>query len=203
MICAPVVRARATYYVAMGLMDTQNGLGEQFHSADLRYLADRGHEIAIHGFNHLSARNVPLDEFVEDVVKCERAIHQRLPAGASKNFAYPYGQVTLRAKRRIGAQMGSSRSTLGGLNGPGVDLNLLRANSLYGDIDQVERVRQLVMKNQARKSWLIFYSHDVAEKPSPCGCTPSLLEEAVSFVANQGMKVMTVAEVATRLCPTV
>src|SRR2546422_1017858 len=45
--------ARATYYVAMSLMDTVNHLGEQFRREDLVALLDRGHELASHTFGHL------------------------------------------------------------------------------------------------------------------------------------------------------
>src|SRR5580704_13039157 len=47
--------ARATYYVSMGLMDAENQLGPQFSREDLHSLVERGHEVAIHGFDHLSA----------------------------------------------------------------------------------------------------------------------------------------------------
>lgn len=191
--------ARATYYVAMGLMGCENQLGAQFRCADLHALVERGHEVALHGFKHISARKTPVEEFVRDVAEGERAIQEYVPVGASSNFAYPYGEATLATKRRLGPQVRSSRGTIAGLNGPEVDLNLLRANSLYGGDDQMDRVRQLILKNQAQKSWLIFYSHDVTERPSPYGCTPSLLQEAVSFAAGQGASLMTVVDVLTRL----
>lgn len=191
--------ARATYYVAMGLMGSENRLGEQFHCTDLHALVERGHEVALHGFRHLSARKTPLDEFVEDLADCKRAVQECVPGGASNNFAYPYGEATLSAKRQLGPEMRSSRGTVAGLNGPEVDLNLLRANPLYGGNEQAEGARELIRENQAQRSWLIFYSHDVAEKPSPYGCTPALLHEAVSFAATQGARLMTIADVVATL----
>lgn len=191
--------ARATYYVAMGLMGCENRLGEQFRRADLRALVERGHEVALHGSKHISARKSPVEEFIGDVADGERAIRECIPEGASSNFAYPYGEATLTTKRLLGRLVRSSRGTIAGLNGPEVDLNLLRANSLYGGDEQMNRVRHLILKNQAQKSWLIFYSHDVAEKPSPYGCTPSLLQEAVSFASAQGASLMTVVDVVMRL----
>jgi peptidoglycan/xylan/chitin deacetylase (PgdA/CDA1 family) len=191
--------ARATYYVAMGLMDSENRLGEQFHLADLHSLVNRGHEVALHGFKHISARKTSVAEFIGDVTDGKLAIQECVSVGSSNNFAYPYGEATLSAKRQLGPRMGSSRGAIAGLNGPDVDLNLLRANSLYGGNEHLEQVRRLILENQAKKSWLIFYSHDVAEKPSPYGCTPSLLHEVVSFAAAQGARLMTVADVVARL----
>jgi hypothetical protein len=95
--------------------------------------------------------------------------------------------------------MRSCRGTCSGFNGPQVDLNLLRANSLYGGIDQAEAAKQLILENEKRRSWLIFYSHDVVSNPSRFGCTPELLRTAVSFAADRKARMMTVAEVVAEL----
>jgi peptidoglycan/xylan/chitin deacetylase (PgdA/CDA1 family) len=192
--------ARATYYVAMGLMDTENELGEQFHVADLQTLVDRGHEVALHGYGHISARHTPVEGFIDDLARCEEAIRACVPVGISKNFAYPYGEATLSAKRRIGASMTSCRGTIPGFNGPEVDLNLLHAIPLYGGEDRLERARQLILENANKRCWLIFYSHDVRESPSPFGCTPALLRETVAFAASQGNRLLTTKEMIAGLC---
>jgi peptidoglycan/xylan/chitin deacetylase (PgdA/CDA1 family) len=191
---------RATYYVAMGLMGKSNNLGEQFRPTDLSCLVERGHEVASHTFGHLSARKTPVDAFLRDVDHCEEEIRRSIPLSASGNFAYPYGEVTLAAKKMLGPRMKSCRGTCGGFNGPDVDLNLLRANRLYGGSDQSEAAKQLIVENERRRSWLIFYSHDVASTPSRFGCTPDLLEDVVSSAAGRGARIMTVAEVLSEVC---
>ena len=193
------VGGRATYYVSMGLMGTDNHLGEQFHRADLRSLIERGHEVASHTFSHLSAQRTDFLAFTQDVERCEEAIRESVAVGPSNNFAYPYGEVTLSAKRQLGPRMRSCRGTCSGFNGPEVDLNLLRANSLYGDIDQAAAATQLILENENRRTWLIFYSHDVASQPSRFGCTPALLEAVVSFAAERRARIMTVADVVAEL----
>ncbi len=191
---------RATYYVAMGLMGASNDLGEQFRRADLHSLVERGHELANHSFSHLSVRKSPFKKFLMDLDQCDRTIRENIAVNVTRNFAYPYGEVTLAAKRRLGPRMASCRGTCGGFNGPDVDLNLLRANRLYGDIDQFEVAKHLILENKKRRSWLIFYSHDVASNPSSFGCTPTLLEEVVSLAANHGARLATVADVVANLC---
>jgi peptidoglycan/xylan/chitin deacetylase (PgdA/CDA1 family) len=189
------VGARATYYVAMSLMNTTNNLGEQFCDEDLLSVVERGHELASHTFSHLSARQVGYEAFHGDVDKGERAIQERMRLSTSGNFAYPFGEVTLGVKKRLGSHFTSCRGTYGGVNGPDVDLNLLRANSLYGDLDRAEAAKRLVLENEARNGWLIFYSHDVTTKPSPYGCTPQLLADVCSFAASRDARFMTVAQV--------
>lgn len=191
--------ARGTYYVAAGLENTTNSLGDQFRQEDLKVLALRGHEVAIHGFDHLSARRTPVGVFIEDVARCEREIRRWIAGHASRSFAYPYGEVTLSTKRLLGPQMASSRGTVGGLNGPMLDLNLLRANRLYGDMHQFAAVQELIERNRQEKAWLIFYTHDVASSPSQFGCTPELLTSTVAFARQRGCKLMTVAGVVDQI----
>ncbi len=194
------VGAHATYYTSMSLMDKSNNLGVQFTQDDLHELVERRHELASHTFSHSSARMTSFDAFQRDVEDGEAALGATAREYSSaRNFAYPYGDVTLTCKERLGRRMSSCRGTCKGLNGPLVDLNLLRANSLYGDIDQVEHAKRLILQNEESHSWLIFYSHDVSERPSRYGCTPKLLEEVSSFAAMRGARFATVAEVVSQL----
>jgi len=180
-------------------MGKANRLGEQFLSSDVHQLVERGHEAAIHGFSHLSARKSPLEAFIRDVNRGNDALRRVTRNCSSGNFAYPYGEVTLSLKGRLGPQMASCRGAWGGFNGPAVDLNLLCANSLYGGLEQAESIRRLIRENEQSKGWLIFYTHDVADHPSPFGCTPALFEFAVSMAAGRGAKIMTVADVVCNL----
>lgn len=187
--------ARGTYYVAIGLMNTSNKSGDLFQLEDLHSLVADGHELASHTFSHLSCRAVSLCAFRRDVQEGREAIRRVTNLPVSCNFAYPYGEVTLAAKKALGQEMASCRGTYGGINGPDLDLNLLRANSLYGGLDQFARVERLILENEKQRGWLIFYSHDVCPSPSRFGCTPSLLEAAVSFAFKRGSRISTVAEV--------
>src|ERR1039458_8022744 len=191
---------RATYYVAMGLMGTSNSMGKQFVHRDVKSLIEKGHEVASHTYDHLSARKTPVETFLRNVQHCEEAIRKNSGIDPSRNFAYPYGEVTLKTKKLLGPHMKSSRGTIRGFNGPEVDLNLLRANCLYGGTDQSDTAKKLIVENGERRSWLIFYSHDVADHASAFGCTPGLLEEVVSFAADRGMRIMTVADVVSEIC---
>ena len=96
---------RATYYVTMGLMGKKNQLGEHFDCDDLRSLVDRGHEVASHTYSHLSAKKSAIDAFKQDVDRGERAICESIAITSSHNFAYPYGDVTLNAKKEVGQRM--------------------------------------------------------------------------------------------------
>ena len=201
LVAAPILEkfgGRGTYYVAGGLKNVTNELGELFCSEDLHSAVEQGHELGTQTFRHSSCRSVPLQEFWTDVQQGKRAIED-VVGHNSTNFAYPYGHVTLRGKRLFGPSLMSSRSIIPGLNGPQVDLNLLRANRLYGDIDQMPEAAALIEENARRKSWLIFYTHDVRPQPSEYGCTPRLFEAAVSAAAHSGSRILTVQKVLSLL----
>jgi peptidoglycan/xylan/chitin deacetylase (PgdA/CDA1 family) len=191
--------AHGTYYTAPGLMGTSNELGEQFLSEDIHSLVDDGHELASHTFSHLSSRAVPPSVYGEDFERGRKALREVAGIPDSGNFAFPFGHVTLNTKRIVGPKTSSSRSIFPGFNGPEVDLNLLRANSLYGGMDQFEKARQLILENEKRKTWLIFYSHDVRSTPSPYGCSPQLLEATAAYAIQRGCRILTVSEVVTEL----
>lgn len=191
--------ARGTYYVAIDLMNKTNELGDQFRREDLDILLRDGHELGSHTFGHISCRSISSEAFMEDVKNGRRAIEEMVGQRIFGNFAFPFGDVTLSAKKMIGEHVASSRGIWSGLNGPVVDLNLLRANSLYGDSSKYPEVRELLLENEQRKSWLIFYTHDVSPKPSRFGCTPELLEFAVSFASERGGRILTVAEVVNEI----
>jgi peptidoglycan/xylan/chitin deacetylase (PgdA/CDA1 family) len=190
--------ARGTYYVTFGLMNRQDQLGELFNVDDLRILLERGHDLGTHTFSHCSCRSVSLEAFRRDIEKGQKAVEDFVGHN-SINFAYPYGDVTLRVKKSLAPCLNSCRSIIPGFNGAEIDLNLLRANRLYGDIDQLAFVEKLIQENARRRSWLIFYTHDVRLNPSPYGCTPALLDSAVSLAALSGARILTVTETLAEL----
>jgi peptidoglycan/xylan/chitin deacetylase (PgdA/CDA1 family) len=191
--------ARGTYYAAIGLMNSVTELGEQFRREDVESLLRDGHELGHHTFGHISCRSVPARSFREEVKKGRTAIEKLTGYWTPSNFAYPFGEVTLGAKRLVGAEVASSRGIWPGFNGPLVNLSLLRANSLYGDRASCPKVQELILENERRRSWIIFYSHDVHSVPSRYGCTPDLLEFAVSFALQRKARVLTIADVIAEL----
>ena len=192
--------ARGTFYVAAGLMGTRNEVGELCQAEDLQALLDKGHELGTQTFRHSSCRAVPFAAFERDVLEGMEAV-ERITGHNSTNFAYPYGDVTLRSKRLLGPALTSSRSVIPGLNGPMVDLNLLRANRLYGDTSGSPEIADLISENARHKSWLIFYTHDLSPTPSEYGCTPELFEFAVSAAAKNGSRILTIGGLVSEILP--
>jgi peptidoglycan/xylan/chitin deacetylase (PgdA/CDA1 family) len=190
--------ARGTYYTAAALMNTSGELGDHFTADDLHELLEKGHELGNHTFSHLSSRSVSCSAFCFDVEEGRHVLEERTGVNPD-NFSYPFGDITLRAKKAVGRHVGSARSIIPGINIQEIDLNLLRANKLYGDIDQAGRLNGLIDENVRRRGWLIFYTHDVRPQPSAYGCTPALFESVVSAAARSENQILTVGQALSSL----
>jgi peptidoglycan/xylan/chitin deacetylase (PgdA/CDA1 family) len=183
-----------TYYAAMGLMGRTNSLGRQFSASDLQGLLREGHELGSHSFGHLSCRSTPLHDFEEDVLKGITAVEQITGSSHAHHFSYPFGHATLRSKRRIGAMVSSCRGNMPGINRSVADLNLLRANALYSSSFKFDSVDRLLTTNAKCRGWLIFYTHDICEHPSPYGCTPAEFESVVRLATAKCRNVLPVGQ---------
>lgn len=183
-----------TYYAATGLINTCNELGEQMRREDIDSLLADGHELGCHTFSHVSCRRTSRNEYKREVNTGRKMIHEMTGADPV-NFAYPYGHVTAHLKKIVGEQMRSCRGIYGGINAPDIDLNLLLANSLYGDVDQLSKAKKLLLESISQSGWLIFYTHDVCQNPSPYGCTPALLEESINLAKEKGITIAGIKEV--------
>lgn len=181
---------RGTYYAAPGLM----GKDPYYTEGDARDLLSRGHELASHTFNHVSARAVTATAYADEIVRGAAGT-----SGTSGNFSYPYGEVTVAAKRAAGERCTSCRGTQPGANGPMADLNLLRANALYSPAIPLAAIDDLLAEHTAPGKWLIFYTHDVQHTPTPYGCTPLYFDAVVDRAVASRARIVTVADALSLL----
>jgi peptidoglycan/xylan/chitin deacetylase (PgdA/CDA1 family) len=192
---------RGTYYAAYGLMGTETEVGNIFTRADLSLLLEDGHELGTHTYSHLPARRASVNAFRQDLEKGYEALVREFGSNVSHNFSYPLGQVTLRVKKKVAPALNSCRGIHRGLNWPTSDLNLLRANCVYGGPDKFPELRSLIELNSRKNSWLIFYTHDVGPNPSPYGCTPELFSQVVNYSLQCGSRIATIGEVVKMATP--
>ena len=186
---------RGTYYAAMGLMDKVNSLGRQFSAADLKNLLRDGHELGSHTFDHLSCRSTSFQDFQANVIKGMKAIDRLSGGGLPQQFSYPKGHALFRGKRKIGAVFSSCRGIIPGINESPVDLNLLRANSLYSCCFDIEVISRLFEANERCRGWLIFYTHDISDNPSSFGCKPEDFESVVNLAVKKQNIILPVGQV--------
>ena len=181
-----------TYYIAGGLTGALEN-GHPCHSREALAAAARdGHEIASHGFAHIPYSRASAARIEADLDANQRFLRQALPGMEERaiNFSYPFGERSLAAKRLLARRFTAARGIRGGINGPLFDLADLRANELYAHSINEARITRLIARAARRKAWLIFYTHDVADQPSPYGITPAMLEFAVKAAAASPCRVL-------------
>ncbi|HTZ35756.1 MAG TPA: polysaccharide deacetylase family protein [Stellaceae bacterium] len=175
---------RGTYYAALGLAGTSGRLGPIFEPGDLAAIARQGHEIACHTFSHRDCCRAAPGEIAAEIARNAAAFAALVDGAGFANFAYPFGGVSLAAKRALAGRFASCRGTGRGINRGTVDLADLSSTSLYaGDFDPA-RLCGLIDEARRVGGWLIFYTHDVADDPSPFGCTPAQLAAIVGYAAS-------------------
>ena len=110
-----------------------------------------------------------------------------------ENFAYPFGYGSFARKRQLQAAFRSCRSIMPGVNKGAVDLQFLRATPLIDRLIDRGGVDRAFDAAEKDGGWLIFYSHDVADQPSPWGCSPALLNHALEAASQRNIGVMNMA----------
>ncbi len=188
---------KGTYYGSMGLMGSGNGEFPIFTRDDLDDAMIAGHELACHTLHHTSCLSVDTGTFAESCAENRRWAAALLGGYRLRNLSFPYGHVTLAAKYRVRSAYDTCRSIQWGINSDPVDLGFLRANPIYSRYS-VDMVRGLIRANSRANGWLVLYTHDVADDPTPFGCTPGYFEEVLRSVHESGSEVLTISEAVSR-----
>jgi peptidoglycan/xylan/chitin deacetylase (PgdA/CDA1 family) len=187
---------KGTFYICAGLEDGEGPMGRYGSSEDARRLAAAGHEVACHTYSHLDCGQADQAAIAADVDRNGIALSQR-GAPAPVSFAYPYGDVSFAAKKALGGRFKTLRTVQAGLVETGADANQLPAVGIEGEDGEATALRWMG-RAARRKAWLILYTHDVADSPSPWGCTPAGLARLAAHAVKAGFEVVTAAEGAER-----
>lgn len=186
--------ARGTFYVAGAGCGTESPGGRLATPAQLRALHADGHEIGCHTYSHPAVSDIAHDELAADLERNQRFLRGVDHGIAARNFAYPYGDLSLRAKHLLETRFDSCRSLLRGVNEETADLGALKTCPLEdATIDRAE-ILAFIARTVRSNGWLIFSSHDVEERPSKFGVTPGLLDFAVRASRDAGCRLATVAD---------
>ena len=186
---------KATYFVSLGLMGSKHPEIGLFYDLDvLQAVVASGHELGCHTFNHLDAWNCSLNDFKESVIANQSRIGIYFNDLSFRTFAYPKGRATRIVKKAAGKHFACCRGTYPGLNMGTIDLNMLKACSIYQRNGSVYQVERLVKANVESRGWLIFYTHDIRDQCSPFGCTEGMFEKVVAIVAQSGARVLPIRD---------
>ncbi|MEZ5961414.1 MAG: polysaccharide deacetylase family protein [Hyphomonadaceae bacterium] len=188
--------ARGTFYAASGMANIVGPCGPGFSEDDIKRLAAAGHEIGCHTSNHADCAQRDMFTTLEDLARNRDALAQ-MGAPAPRAHAYPYGETSQEVKDNLPPRFMSARGILPGLNyGPG-DLAQLRAYPLFG-AGGIERVLGALKIGAKRKAWVIGFTHDVADAPSPWGTRADELDLVLREAHKLGFVVLPVTAALQR-----
>ena len=124
----------------------------------------------------------------------DRSGHDQFLSQHPLSIAGAFGYGSFARKRQLQTAFKTCRSIVPGVNEGGVDMQFLRSLPLIDrriDRHGIERAFDTVEKNNG---WLIFYTHDVADQPSPYGCSPGRLNHALEVASRRNVAILNVAE---------
>nr|WP_245508725.1 polysaccharide deacetylase family protein [Bradyrhizobium zhanjiangense] len=190
---------RGTFYLSGSLIDQPSDHWHGLSNDAIVRLHRTGHEIACHTFSHQCAVDLDAAAMAREIEQNRNYFRSIDSSIVLQNFAYPYGLASVWRKPQLTRAYRSARGILPGVNSDVIDLQFLRASPLIDceiDLAGIDRYFDEAVESGG---WLIFYGHDVANAPSPFGCTPQLMRHALKAARKRNMPIVTVAEALRRI----
>ena len=186
--------ARGTFYISGGLVGTASPDWAGVDAEDIIALHRNGHEIGCHTFSHQRACDLDAESLDQEIARNRRYLRSLDPSIKVENFAYPFGYGSFARKGQLKAAFQSCRSIAPGVNSDTVDLQFLRAMPLIEQRIGRDEIERAFDEAQTYNGWLIFYTHDVAGRPSAYGCSPDLMNHALEAASRRKIAVLNMAE---------
>ena len=187
----------STLYVATSLIGAYNHHGRMMAAPEIRFAAARGHEIGAHSHRHIDYGTASASLIAEDMSVASGMLAEVGVRGPT-SFAWPYGEASAQAKRRLGARYSSLRGTRQITHRARADLNQLGSYRLFSG-RYFDELHTAIGELGRAPGWLTLFTHDVRERPSEWGCTPGEFEAIVAAVKRIGATVLPVGAVVAQL----
>ena len=195
----PMLEARgwsSTLYVATGLLGTENHLGTMMTADDVRAAHVRGHEIAAHTHSHRDMAQLSREAQLVDLDR-SHTLFREMGLPIPQSFAWPYGECSPSGKRLAAGRYRSLRGIAPRVHHDRVDLHQLGSVPMFHG--RMNRVRTALESLRDAPGWVTLFTHDVREVPSPWGLTPSELDQALTWIADIGARVLPVRDVVANV----
>jgi len=189
---------KATYYVTGDFCGRMNEGLDHYVESDLKEIVAAGHEIGCHTFSHQNGPTVGSDALSDDVERNAAFVQDVLGDYVMSSFAYPYGEASPRTKLLFGDRFPTSRGIRKGVNKGLMDLSQLKAIGIEKWWWTPEYIQGAVDQAKAQNAWVIFFTHDVSDDPSPFGATPQMLEHALDALKTAGIEILPVKHALAR-----
>lgn len=191
---------RGTYYISGILADSTVDGVEYFRTQDLPRLVAAGHEIGCHTFDHVRLPGMPRSLIERSVLRNRQFMRAAIAADFTpSSFAFPYGDISLASKWQLQAHYPVCRWILPQVNRATIDLGRLSAFPIETRDLDMARIASALDDAARCNGWVIFFTHDVSEAPTPYGCQTAAFETIVGMVRARGIEVAPVTDAAARV----
>lgn len=164
-----------TYYVALGIDNIAKGENNKIRKfvdeTEVNHLHTTGHNIGCHTYSHINQRKHTSDTIIKDCNKNTKSLQNILNTSSIEHFSYPFGMINPFCKKLLRNKYKTLRTSDPGLNYGNTDMSHLRAINLYSNSFDRNELLEMIGLAIQKKAWLIFYTHDVCERPSEWGVT--------------------------------
>lgn len=190
---------KATFYIATGLAISENQNESETNDLyldrqDIERLDQQGHDIGCHTYSHYRLNLGSADEMMVDVEKNQQTLSRWLDGKPIEHFSYPFGVVSLKAKKLLSKHYKTMRSSRPGINTYRTDFNLLRATSIYNPSFNESSMLEIITATVEQGGWLILYTHGVENNPEPYDCTPQQLDWVLAQAVASGAQILPVTK---------
>jgi peptidoglycan/xylan/chitin deacetylase (PgdA/CDA1 family) len=190
--------AKATYYAAGRFCGvTEDGV-DYWDDEDLLAVHKAGHEIGCHSFAHARAPTLASAEFIAEADRNAAFIGDRIGPVGLATYAYPYGDASPRTKSLAARRYGAARGIRRGVNAGWIDLAQLNAIAIEHRRWRPDEIDLAIARAKADAGWLIFFTHDVDEAPTPFGCTPAMLRHVLDRLTTEDIEILPVKHAMAR-----
>lgn len=199
---APILEkygGRGTFYIAGSLAGTVEKDRTLITPQGCRELARRGHEIGCHTYAHKALRTLPGKALARDLDRNAAFLHEAAGIEQPHNFAFPYNAAWPLARRELRRRFRTCRAGGEAVNRGAIDPMMLKGVGIRQPDEDAQRLTAIIDDVADNPGWLIFYGHDVTERPTQWGCTPQTLELLVGHAAGRGCALLPVAAALDRL----
>ena len=190
---------RAGYFACTDFVGKSGPYGEMFVQSDIEDLQARGHEIGAHTHSHMNCEIASPGEVVEDMNLNIQKLRDMGLTSPVSSMAYPYGETSLMAKKKLSSDFAVGRGVLAGLNLGNVDLMQLRAFELDGASSSVSNAHAAIEAAEKSNAWVIIFTHDVHTSPTSFGTTPKVLKDLCKHAQDIGAELMAPTRAATEV----
>jgi peptidoglycan/xylan/chitin deacetylase (PgdA/CDA1 family) len=191
--------ARGTFYISGGGCGLMSPGGPLATAEQLQELYVAGHEIGCHTFSHAAVAAVGRNALVAELERNRTFLQEVHHDLVVRNFAYPYGDLSFRAKQCLETHFDSCRSLRPGVNAGVIDLGALKSCELQNSSIGREGILDTIAATVRQNGWLIFVSHDVHNQPSQFGVSPDLLDFALNTARTAGCQLVSVRDALAML----